>query len=736
MRKVVTCGLLLALLPLCTAAEPLIPESLGLQARELLATVEASSRAYEWTESLVTEVGPRFAGSDGDRRAVQWALKTLQAAGLKNVRAENVTVPHWQRGSIRADIVSPHPHSLVATALGGSAATPAAGISASVLALQSLDQLEWTPDAEVKGRIVYFNAAMDRSMDGAGYGKVVPLRHRGPVLAARKGAKAVILRSVGTDHDRLAHTGSIRYEPGVPKIPAAAISAPDADLLDRLLARGAVTLRLNIGSRDLGKAVSANVIGEVLGETDEVVLLGAHLDSWDTTPGANDDGAGVGIVIEAARQILATGMKPRRTIRVVLYANEEFGLSGATAYAAAYDKDADQHALAMEADFGSGRVFQLGSRLAAADAPWAQAAAELLGLAPGSNEANGGADLGPLRTYGVPVLEPRQNGMDYFDVHHTANDTLDKIDRAGLAQNAATYAALAWLASQRETAFARLTESQRRPKTLSWKDLAARPLPPAAERIAYGSDALQFGELRVPQGKGPFPVVVLIHGGCWLNAFDYQHITSLAQALTASGIATWTLEFRRIGDVGGGWPGTFLDVGAGTDHLRELAKRHPLDLKRVVSMGHSAGGQLALWLATRDTLLRDSDLYANNPLPLSGVIPLAAISDLKSYSVGAPNSCNSAVAQLLGGMPDEQPARYAQTSPLERLPLTVPVRLLHGSFDSIVPLKQSQDFVAAAKSRSVNLTVLENAGHFEPVSPVSATWLPVLSAVKSLLKMP
>ncbi len=275
-------------------------------------------------------------------------------------------------------------------------------------------------------------------------------------------------------------------------------------------------------------------------------------------------------------------------------------------------------------------------------------------------------------------------------------------------------------------------------QTLTWSELSAEPLPPKSEHIAYGKSALQFGELRLPAGKGPFAVVLIVHGGCWLNSFDYGHITRLSQAFADAGIAAWTIEYRRLGDAGGGWPGTFNDVGSGADHLRALAKKHPLDLKRVVALGHSAGGHLALWLATRDTLPqknnKPSALYAANPLKLAGVVPLAAISDLEAYSTGPKNSCNSVVEKLMGGTPAAVAERYAQGSPRQRLPLKIPAWLIHGDQDSIVPLKQSEDFVAAAQAPGVRLTTVAGAGHFELVSAQSSTWPMVLAAVKELSK--
>jgi acetyl esterase/lipase len=201
------------------------------------------------------------------------------------------------------------------------------------------------------------------------------------------------------------------------------------------------------------------------------------------------------------------------------------------------------------------------------------------------------------------------------------------------------------------------TEAAPRPHMLSWNELSNRALPPAGERIAYGTDAAQFGQLRVPEGEGPFPVVMLIHGGCWLSDFDYVYMSHLAAAITAGGYATWTIEYRRLGDSGGGWPQTFLDAGNALDALRTIAPAHRLDLQRVAAAGHSAGGQLALWLAARPRLPASSDIRGRDPLPLRGAIGLAAITDLAQYRVGPADSCHASVDPLLGGTPSGSSAR-------------------------------------------------------------------------------
>ena len=272
------------------------------------------------------------------------------------------------------------------------------------------------------------------------------------------------------------------------------------------------------------------------------------------------------------------------------------------------------------------------------------------------------------------------------------------------------------------------------PAVITWNKIAAMPVPPADHRIAYGNDSLQFGELRLPDGPGAHPVVIVIHGGCWRAEYDVKHVGPLSAALTANGIATWTPEYRRIGNDGGGWPGTFEDVARGADFVRELASRYPLDLKRVVTLGHSAGGHLALWLAARKNLPRASVLYSADPLPVSGVVSLAGITDLRAYSAGA-GYCNASAVLLMGGAPDSVSDRYAQASPIELLPLGVPVSLVHGSLDKVVPAEQSREFSsrAAARGDQVRFVNVEGAGHFDLISPDAGAWAEVENAVVDLV---
>jgi Zn-dependent M28 family amino/carboxypeptidase len=314
----------------------------------------------------------------------------------------------------------------------------------------------------MKGKIVFINERMERARDGSGYGKTVKNRVQSASIAGNLGAVGVVIRSVGTSDERFAHTGRMQYDLSAPRIPAFSLSNPDADLLSRQLkANKQVRLRLKSTARDLPPAWSANVIGEIPGaeRNNEIVLLGAHLDSWDLGQGALDDGAGVAIVIEAARLIAKLERKPARTIRVVLFANEEFGLSGAKEYARLIGDEHLKHVVAMEADAGMGPVWRLESQVAPealSSLDKMRTVLQPLGIESGDNTATGGSDLGPIRSLGVPVLDLAHDMNLYFDVHHTMNDTLAKVDAKTLDQAVAAYAIAAYLAATKQGDFGRL----------------------------------------------------------------------------------------------------------------------------------------------------------------------------------------------------------------------------------------------------------------------------------------
>jgi len=437
---------------------------------KLQALAKTESRAYDLVRSLVDEAGPRLSGSPGDKLAVAWAVRTMKELGLENVRAEKVMVPHWERGEESGRIVSPTAHSLVLTALGGSVPTKGKGIEADVVMVDSLAALQKLDDAQVKGRIVFFSTHMERSMTGRDYGRVAPIRAEGAIAAAKKGAVAMVIRSVGTDHHRLPHTGAFKYEKGVPEIPAAALAIPDAELVERMVASGkTVRLSISLGSKKFPDAESANVVGEVSGreKPEEIVLIGAHLDSWDAGVGALDDGTGCAAVLEAAHLMLKLPNHPRRTVRVVLFANEENGLMGAKTYAKDHAAEVDKHQLALEVDLGSGRAhtvrFLRGDDAAATYTRIADLLGPL-GVKFEADPAYGGADTIPLRALGVPLVDLHQDATNYFDIHHTANDTLEQVSKPDLDQVVGAVATVAWSAADAPEFFARVPEARRERK--------------------------------------------------------------------------------------------------------------------------------------------------------------------------------------------------------------------------------------------------------------------------------
>ena len=429
-----------------------LPEETGTAVAALARRGATRTRATEWVRRLTDEVGPRLAGSAGDRAAIAWGLSLFRELGFANVRAEEVPVSAWERGVETAEVVAPFPQRLVVAALGGSVGTPPGGVAAPVVRMETLEALEAAvkadPDA-VRGRIVFFARRTARGGAGPGYGANVPMRSAGAARAGAHGAVAVLVRSVGTSTGRFAHTGLTHYAGAGPRIPAAAVSNADADLLERLLSRGPVTVRLVLGCRPLPPAASANVIGEVPGRErpDEVVVVSGHLDSWDLGTGAVDDAAGCGIVIETARLIAGMERRPRRTIRVVLFANEESGVAGGRGYAERHSAELPRHAGAFEADSGTGAP--LGFSWNAADSlePALSAVARLLqplGAGDLRKGGRGGVDVSPMAPAGVPLFGLRQETGTYFDVHHTADDTFDKIEPAWLDRAAAAMAAMAY----------------------------------------------------------------------------------------------------------------------------------------------------------------------------------------------------------------------------------------------------------------------------------------------------
>jgi len=438
---------------------------LGL-AQQGMATAIKSDLAYELVASLTTEVGPRPAGSEADPKAVAWAEARLRALGFDRVWTEPVQIDAWRRVAAHADLVTPYPHHLAVTALGNSISTPATGLQADVAYYANIDALRKDTSDRARGRIVFIDGTFARTQDGGGYGPAVSARVNGAIEAGKRGALAVVIRSVGTDQDRLPHTGSMRYDAAIaPPIPAAAVSTPDADLIRRIATTpdrstgqpAPLRLSLNLQNVATRNLTTHNVYAEIRGQAkpDDIVAIGGHLDSWDLGIGAIDDGAGVAITMAAAKIILDFGIRPKRTIRVILFGNEENGLDGARSYAKKYGQQ--RHQLASESDLGADRVYRLHTRVDEKTRPWFKAISDViapLGITFGDNNASGGPDFGPLTNQqDHPVATLAQDATRYFDIHHTANDTLDKINPTQLNQNVAAWVAMVWLAAQADHDF-------------------------------------------------------------------------------------------------------------------------------------------------------------------------------------------------------------------------------------------------------------------------------------------
>ncbi|MGQ4661534.1 M28 family peptidase [Lysobacter sp. F6437] len=433
-----------------------IPASAIDTAADLRETALASDLGYRITESLTTEVGQRLAGSEADARAVAWAEAKFEALGYDKVWTEPVTFPKWERRSESAHVLGPHSQALAITALGGS---PGGTVTGEVVRFADLAALEAAPAGSLAGKIAFIDYKMERARDGAGYGPGSRTRSGGPSAAIRAGAIGYVMRSAGTDSHRNPHTGITRFDDGLTPIPSAALAVPDADQLARLLALGKpVQLEVALDCGWNGEATSYNVIGEITGSSkpDEVVVIGGHLDSWDLGTGAIDDGAGVGLTMAAGKLIGDLPTAPARTIRVIAFANEEQGLHGGRAYANAHVGQIEQHQIAAESDFGAGRIYAFDTSAPdyakAAAAQIAEALAPL-GIAYTPGEGGPGPDISPFAGKGMAWAALRQDGTDYFDLHHTPDDTFDKIDPAALAQNVAAYAVFAYLAASADGDF-------------------------------------------------------------------------------------------------------------------------------------------------------------------------------------------------------------------------------------------------------------------------------------------
>jgi carboxypeptidase Q len=412
--------------------------------------------AFKITEDLTTEIGPRQGGTEAEQQARTWAVTRLKKMGFANVREEQFDMPTWVRGEEKAWVISPFQAPMAITALGNSAATGDQGLEGEIVYFKSYDELVAADPAMIRGKIAFVDHQMKRTQDGSSYSQFGRARFAGPNVAAKKGAIGIIIRSIGTDNHRGPHTGNTNFEAGIKPIPAGAISNPDADNLLRQYRRALSTplrpgmnpdtdwvstplkVRLLLTPRNLGQQKSGNVIAEVPGSNPALppIVIACHLDSWDLGTGAFDDAAGCGIITAAASYVQQFG-KPKRTIRLLWAGAEEVGIWGGKAYGEKY-KD-QPHALAMESDFGADKVWRVDFKLPESAKPLADAiAADLapLGIVRGSGLAGGGADVGAIiAAQGLGIIDLQQDGTRYFDLHHTPDDTLDKIDPEQMSQN-------------------------------------------------------------------------------------------------------------------------------------------------------------------------------------------------------------------------------------------------------------------------------------------------------------
>ena len=435
--------LLLCSLALASAAPPLY-ESYKDVATQIIAIAIADQDGYAKLSYLCDRIGNRLSGSSSLNDAIQWAAAQMKRDGLENVSTQVVKVPHWVRGREEASIVAPVHHTLTMLGLGGSVATPTDGVTAQVVVVDTFDALAALGRDRIAGKIVLFNAPYE------GYGRTVTYRTAGPSRAARLGAVAMLLRSVGSLAMQTPHTGALQYTDEDPKIPAAAITYEDATLIQRLSDSGEpVTVHLYMEAHTLPDADSANVMGEIPGreKPDEIVVMGGHIDSWDVGAGAQDDGSGIMAALEAAAIIKKLGLRPRRTLRVVFWTNEENGSAGGRVYRAMLGDAIHTHVAAVEMDGGAEKPVGFGLSPGGPALLRTREIGRLLEPIGASTvqEGGGGADIGPLMRDGVPGLGLFTVGTHYFDWHHTRTDTVDKVNPQDFRLNIAAMAVMSYV---------------------------------------------------------------------------------------------------------------------------------------------------------------------------------------------------------------------------------------------------------------------------------------------------
>jgi Iap family predicted aminopeptidase len=465
MKKILKYSLLLSITAVSFSAfsseKIMVTEQQRANANALIDQALNSDLAYDLVESLTTEVGARMAGSSAEERARQWGAALGEELGFDRVSIEEFSMPFWDRGELSISLNTPYEQHMHGTALGGSGASKGS-VKADVVYFRTIHDLMNISAGEIKGKVAFVDGEkIVKSQNGAGYGPANQKRRIGWQHAQRGGAKALLVRSVGSDSHRFPHTGMMSSDDGEwASIPVIALSSPDADQMRRLHNLGEkLKVTLKSAAKWKGEVKSGNVILDLIGSErpEEIVLIGGHLDSWDLGTGAVDDGAGVSITTAAAALIAKLPKRPKRTIRVVMFGAEEVGLLGARAYAKQHEGELDNHVLATESDFGAGSIWQLNSNVSEEATLLIDEIGKLLlplGIVRGKSDVKGGGpDIIPLDMKGVPTIRLSQNGMDYFDLHHTPDDTLDKIDPSELAQNVAAYAASIYLAANSDVEF-------------------------------------------------------------------------------------------------------------------------------------------------------------------------------------------------------------------------------------------------------------------------------------------
>jgi len=419
-----------------------------------------SDYAYRQLAHLCNNIGPRLSGSPQAAHAVEYVASEMRRLGLR-VALDKLTVPHWVRGVETAELVKFEGQArgtsqkIVLTALGGSVATPAEGLTADVVVVRDFDELSALGQSGVKGKIVLFDVKFDKQLAAQGlaefaYGQAVVYRGAGPSAAARLGAVASLIRSVGSADYRLPHTGALRYLPDAPRVPAAAVTAEDADLIASLASQGTVRMHLTLTPETLPDVESYNVVADIVGteNPEQIVIVSGHLDSWDLGTGAIDDGAGVAVAMQAANLITQLGLRPKRTIRFIAWMNEENGLAGGRGYAEQHRSELPNHIAAIESDLGADHSAGFSVHATAQAIQLLQPLSPILqpigaGVVRQSTNSEG-ADVSPMDAAGVPTIAPILDNRSYFKYHHTAADTLDKVNPRELATNAAVMTAVAY----------------------------------------------------------------------------------------------------------------------------------------------------------------------------------------------------------------------------------------------------------------------------------------------------